>query len=65
MTREEFLRALQKELRLSGLAFDPAPLLAFVEAVWSEAEQHPDVRRWAKKFIEARVAEGWPKHGKP
>jgi hypothetical protein len=63
MTREEFFRGLQKELCLSGLGFDPGPLMAFVDGVWAEAEHDPDVPRWAKKFIESRIAAGWPKHG--
>jgi hypothetical protein len=63
LTREEFIGALQRDLLLSGMAFDPGPLIAFVDSIWPVREGEQDVARWGRKFIESRVAQSWPKHG--
>jgi hypothetical protein len=53
MTQPEFVVGLEQELRLRGLPFSRADVLAFAEGVWPLAQEAPDPVRWADAFVEA------------
>jgi hypothetical protein len=55
MNRDDFTAALEQELRLRGVPFDLAELLAFAEDVWPLADDPADIGRWATAFLEARA----------
>jgi hypothetical protein len=55
-TPSEFLRLLEAELRLRGVAFELRDVLGFTEAVWPLAWHDPNPVRWADAFLEARAA---------
>ena len=57
MSLPDFLAGLEAELRLCGVAFSQADLLAFADAVWPLGEDDPDPVRWADAFIETGDAE--------
>jgi hypothetical protein len=52
MTRDDFVAALEQELRLRGVGFSRADVLEFVASVWALAEEDPDPSRWAQEFID-------------
>jgi hypothetical protein len=56
MSRDNFTAALDQELRLRGVPFDLAELLAFAADVWPLADDAADVGRWAGAFLEACAA---------
>jgi hypothetical protein len=51
MTQGDFLAILEYELRLQGVAFGRADLLAFVASAWVWIDEDPDVTFWAREFI--------------
>jgi hypothetical protein len=53
MPKTEFIRILEEELKLRGLAFSRADVLEFVEDVWPLAKDDPDPVRWAERFLES------------
>jgi hypothetical protein len=53
MTQTEFVKVLEEELKLRGLAFSRADVLEFVDDVWPLAKDDPDPVRWAERFLEA------------
>jgi hypothetical protein len=53
MSHPDFLAGLEVELRLRGVAFSRADVLAFVGDVWQLALEDPDPVRWADAFVEA------------
>jgi hypothetical protein len=55
MTRTEFFRLVEADLRLRHVPFDAAELCAFVEDVWDLARHEPDAQRWAEAFLVAKV----------
>jgi hypothetical protein len=57
MTQAEFAAGLESELRLRGLPFSRADVLAFVGDVWQLAEEDADPVRWADAFVEAGCIE--------
>src|SRR5262249_42001391 len=61
MTRDDFVAALEEQLRIRGYSFSRADLLDFVQSVWLLAEDDPDPVRWAGRFVEAgrAGARGW------
>jgi hypothetical protein len=54
MTLGDFLTGLEMELRLRAVPFDRGELETWAAAVWSLAENDPDVIRWAEAFLAAR-----------
>jgi hypothetical protein len=54
MTSDEFLRAVEQDLRSRGAPFDPRELTAYIEGCWPLIEDNPDVVYWAERFLEAR-----------
>ena len=54
MTRTEFFRRVEADLRLRHVPFDAAELCAFVEDVWDLARHEPDAPRWAEAFLVAK-----------
>jgi hypothetical protein len=59
MSRGEFITALKAELKLCGIAFSPADVLAFAADVWELAEDRPDAVWWAKRFVQAIQSQTW------
>jgi hypothetical protein len=57
MSHPDFLTGLEAELRLRGVAFDRADVLAFADAVWPLAQEDTDPVKWADCFLEAGHAE--------
>ena len=53
MTQAEFTESLESELRLRGVAFDRAALLAFVASAWPLIAENPDAGFWATEFLAA------------
>jgi hypothetical protein len=52
MSQADFLDFLEHELRLQGVAFSRADLLAFVAGAWPWIEEDPDdMTFWAREFI--------------
>jgi hypothetical protein len=60
MSELDFTAALEDELRLRGLAFSRADVLAFTDDVWQLAHEDPDPVRWADAFVEAGYAGARP-----
>jgi hypothetical protein len=58
MTLPDFVTGLELELRLRAVPFDRGELETWAAAVWSLAEDDPDVIRWAEAFLAARQTEG-------
>jgi hypothetical protein len=58
LTRPDFLAGLEQELRLRGLPFSRADVLAFTDDAWQLAQEDPDPVRWADAFVEAGYAGG-------
>jgi hypothetical protein len=58
MSPPGFLDGLEAELRLRGVAFSRADVLAFADDVWPLAQEDPDPVRWADAFVEAGYAAG-------
>jgi hypothetical protein len=56
MTQAEFLTGPEQELRLRGLPFRHADVLAFADDVWPLAREDPDPVRWADAFVAAGYA---------
>ena len=56
MSELDFTAALEDELRLRGLAFSRADVLAFVEACWPLVADDPSPARWAAEFAAAAHA---------
>jgi hypothetical protein len=54
MTRDEFLLAVEQDLRSRGAPFEPRDLIAYVEGCWPLMQDNPDVPYWADRFLEAR-----------
>jgi hypothetical protein len=52
MTFDDFVSALEQELRLRGVAFARRDLRTFAEDVWPLAAEDPDVTRWALAFLD-------------
>jgi hypothetical protein len=52
----DFTTGLEQELRVRGVAFTRADVLAFVGDVWQMAEEGPDPERWADAFVVAGYA---------
>jgi hypothetical protein len=52
----EFTAGLEQELRLRGVAFSRAGVMAFADDVWPLAQEDPDPVRWADAFVEAGYA---------
>lgn len=42
-TRQEFLQALEFDLRLRGISFEQRDLLEFLDACWTRIAEEPDV----------------------
>jgi hypothetical protein len=66
MSHPDFLAGLEQELRLRGVAFSRADVLAFAGDVWQLAEDDPDPVRWADAFAESiygRTQAGRPTGG--
>ena len=55
-TQSDFLSGLEAALRLRGVPFSRADLLAFADDVRQLAQEDPDPVRWAECFIEAGYA---------
>jgi hypothetical protein len=53
MSQSDFIAALEQELRLRGVEFARAELVAFVDDVWPLAEENPDPVSWAREFIDS------------
>jgi hypothetical protein len=53
MTQAEFAAGLEAELRLRGLPFSRANVLAFADEVWPLAQDDPDPVKWVDAFVEA------------
>jgi hypothetical protein len=53
MSQDDFAAALEAELRLLGVPFARAELLAFAADVWTLATDDPDPARWAREFLDA------------
>ncbi len=53
MTQPDFLAALEQELRLRGIGFNRADLVAFMADVWPLIEENPDVAFWARELLES------------
>src|SRR5262249_48618687 len=62
MSIQEFVEALERELRSHRVAFGRWQLLAFVAGAWPWARENPDVGRWAREFCEAGAV-GWRRGG--
>jgi hypothetical protein len=56
MSLPDFLTALEQELRLRGVAFNRADVLAFADDVWPLAREDPDAVKGADAFVEAGYA---------
>jgi hypothetical protein len=55
MTPSSFVRALEAELRLRGVAFELRELLNYAADVWSMAQHNPDPALWASAFVKDRA----------
>ena len=55
MTQRDFVRCLESDLALRGVAFERAELLAYVASMWPWISDDPDAGRWAGEFLEART----------
>lgn len=53
MSQQDFLTALQSELRRRDADFDRTELREFAASAWSLGEEDPDPVRWARAFIDA------------
>jgi hypothetical protein len=60
MSELDFTAALEDELRLRGVAFSRADVLAFADDVWPLAADDPDAVRWADAFTEGGYARAVP-----
>jgi hypothetical protein len=56
MSKQSFLSALAWQLTLAGVPYVRPDLEAFVDDVWSLAEDDPEVTRWADAFAKALSA---------
>jgi hypothetical protein len=57
MSKQAFLSALAWQLTLQGVPYVRPDLEAFVDDVWSLAEEDPDVGRWAREYAEVFLRE--------
>jgi hypothetical protein len=55
MTKQSFLESLAWQLTLRGVRHTYADVEAFVDDVWSVAEDDPDVSRWAHEYAISRA----------
>ena len=60
-TRAEFLKALETDLGLRGVAFEQRDLIDFLEACWPRIAEAPDVLAWSDRFCERLEEVPWPK----
>jgi hypothetical protein len=56
MTQRDFVRCLESDLALRGVACERAELLTWIASMWPHIAEDPDVGRWAGEFLEARTA---------
>ena len=59
MSHGQFVTALESELKLQGVAFSRADVLAFAADVWDLVEDRPDPAWWAKRFVQAIQGQTW------
>jgi hypothetical protein len=57
MTQDDFTLALEQELRLRGVGFSRADLVAFVADCWPRMQDDQDVAKWAREFIDTGRAD--------
>jgi hypothetical protein len=53
MSRDDFIAAVEEQLRIQGISFSLAELIEFVEGVWPLAQDDPDPVEWARRFVES------------
>jgi len=51
MTEIDFADALERELQGRGIKIERGELFEFVEDVWKQVGDRPDVRRWAGALL--------------
>jgi hypothetical protein len=56
MSPEDFVAVLENQLRLQGLQFSRADLMAFVASAWPLIDDDPDVWFWAGEFVTSGLA---------
>jgi hypothetical protein len=53
MSKNDFLAAVEEELRLRGIPFERSALVEYIASMWPWIDGDPDVYRWAREFLEA------------
>lgn len=55
MSEMDLAKAIEGELHRRGVVFDQGQLLEFVEDVWADAKNQPDISRWADELMHDTV----------
>jgi hypothetical protein len=55
MAPNDFVHALERELRLWNMPFRHSEVIVFVACSWTPIEDDPDPKRWAGEFLEAKI----------
>jgi hypothetical protein len=63
MTKQDFLAAVEEELRLRGIAFERSALVEYIASMWPWIDGDADVYRWAREFTETHSAADMPSPG--